>query len=511
MEQCPKCGYVLGPLETECARCARMLARPSDSAPAKTQGSTDLSHEPAARSARSKSDTARFIVLTVVTLGVYAMWIHPVVEGLKWARLRGVSPYWMWFGIHPLGGWIAYSIIRWYLPERPLCPSCGRAISPSDMFCLQCGAPLTPGVPYDSVSVGALPPPEVGDTLDGPERGAESEPARASVRVLHPGQWFLLDVPIEIWLDGERVGRGSAVRGTNVVFETCLGTHTLVVGPWYRKGHRLLHLDQPRDYVVHLAYDRVLGRVILSKPQGGPPGTVALPRPSVYRAEGWHDGKMRSKQTDFAPGDYVPSKVDFPGRAVWVWLIGLPIGALLGTGVATAIAGNAAQGSFGAMLGMAVTYRIIQDVQRGITRQKGRQHYQELADREPKNADACVQAGLWIHEHAKQVTEIERGDAYYRRALARNPGHRDATISLALSLSRNSPRASNHRAAVNLLQPWLADHDDFRGELALAESLKALGEHAQAAVHVRRLLKMHPEMAQEEKADHEAYVREHRA
>ena len=34
------------------------------------------------------------------------------VKGVRWARRSGVSPKWMWFGINPLGAFIAYAIIR---------------------------------------------------------------------------------------------------------------------------------------------------------------------------------------------------------------------------------------------------------------------------------------------------------------------------------------------------------------------------------------------------------------
>jgi len=49
-------------------------------------------------------------LLSVVIL--VALWIPPIVLGVKWARLKGVSPHWMWFGVHPLGAWIAFAVIR---------------------------------------------------------------------------------------------------------------------------------------------------------------------------------------------------------------------------------------------------------------------------------------------------------------------------------------------------------------------------------------------------------------
>ncbi len=49
------------------------------------------------------------------------MTIIPVVLGIKAAKRKGVSPHWMWFGLHPLGGWIAYLVIR-SRPDRVPAP-----------------------------------------------------------------------------------------------------------------------------------------------------------------------------------------------------------------------------------------------------------------------------------------------------------------------------------------------------------------------------------------------------
>ena len=49
---------------------------------------------------------------------IYVLWLYPIVNGVKAARRRGLSPHWMWFGIHPLGAWIAFAVLRWG-PESP--------------------------------------------------------------------------------------------------------------------------------------------------------------------------------------------------------------------------------------------------------------------------------------------------------------------------------------------------------------------------------------------------------
>ena len=56
-----------------------------------------------------------------VVIGVLALTIIPVVLGIKAAKRKGVSPHWMWFGLHPLGGWIAYLVIR-SRPDRVPAP-----------------------------------------------------------------------------------------------------------------------------------------------------------------------------------------------------------------------------------------------------------------------------------------------------------------------------------------------------------------------------------------------------
>jgi hypothetical protein len=79
---------------------------------------TDPSPSPQARERRTlPDDQAPFIVI-----GVLALTITPVILGIKAAKRKGVSPHWMWFGLHPVGGWIAYLIIRSRPDRRPVPP-----------------------------------------------------------------------------------------------------------------------------------------------------------------------------------------------------------------------------------------------------------------------------------------------------------------------------------------------------------------------------------------------------
>lgn len=48
---------------------------------------------------------------------ILALYIAPVVLGVRVAKARGRSPHWMWFGLHPVSGWIAYF---WLRSSRPV-------------------------------------------------------------------------------------------------------------------------------------------------------------------------------------------------------------------------------------------------------------------------------------------------------------------------------------------------------------------------------------------------------
>lgn len=54
----------------------------------------------------------------VLGLGGAAVWVVAIVLGVKAARRKGVSPRWMWFGIHPLGAVIAWAVIAWGIKKR---------------------------------------------------------------------------------------------------------------------------------------------------------------------------------------------------------------------------------------------------------------------------------------------------------------------------------------------------------------------------------------------------------
>jgi hypothetical protein len=74
---------------------------------------------------------------------IAAMWVPPIMLGIKWARRKGLSPHWMWFGVHPLTGWIAFWIIRYKITPRRACGSCASFVPSDARFCPNCKTELS--------------------------------------------------------------------------------------------------------------------------------------------------------------------------------------------------------------------------------------------------------------------------------------------------------------------------------------------------------------------------------
>ncbi|MBL0314116.1 MAG: hypothetical protein IPP78_15750 [Holophagaceae bacterium] len=52
------------------------------------------------------------LLITLLIVFIGGLWIWPIFLGIKAAKEKHRSPHWMWFGIHPIGGWIALAILR---------------------------------------------------------------------------------------------------------------------------------------------------------------------------------------------------------------------------------------------------------------------------------------------------------------------------------------------------------------------------------------------------------------
>lgn len=71
--------------------------------------------------------------LVFITLG----WVLPIWLGLRAARRNNRSGLWMWFGFHPIGGWIAFSVLA-SLPPLKMCPQCGEKAKAHAKICPYC-------------------------------------------------------------------------------------------------------------------------------------------------------------------------------------------------------------------------------------------------------------------------------------------------------------------------------------------------------------------------------------
>ncbi len=58
------------------------------------------------------------IVMIPVSLAIIALWVYSILGGIRAARRKGISPKWMWFGVHPVTGLFAFAIIRWCVTDR---------------------------------------------------------------------------------------------------------------------------------------------------------------------------------------------------------------------------------------------------------------------------------------------------------------------------------------------------------------------------------------------------------
>lgn len=82
------------------------------------------------------------IIGLLVMATLIPLWIIPIRLGIQWAHRKGISPHWMWFGIHPVGGWIAFAVIRWGV-NRIDCSSCNTPIPVTVQFCPNCNASVS--------------------------------------------------------------------------------------------------------------------------------------------------------------------------------------------------------------------------------------------------------------------------------------------------------------------------------------------------------------------------------
>ena len=85
--------------------------------------------------------------LLVIAIGIFFLWVLPISLGIQCARRKNYPAVWMLFGIHPLGGWIAFIVLSCLQP-RIACPNCGGFIKIQFRICPYChgnvGGPMGP-------------------------------------------------------------------------------------------------------------------------------------------------------------------------------------------------------------------------------------------------------------------------------------------------------------------------------------------------------------------------------
>ena len=75
---------------------------------------------------------------TIITVFlILAIWIVPIPLGIKKAKQNGHSPHWMWFGILPIYGWLAFLILC-IAPKMKKCASCGERNKLYAKYCQRC-------------------------------------------------------------------------------------------------------------------------------------------------------------------------------------------------------------------------------------------------------------------------------------------------------------------------------------------------------------------------------------
>lgn len=82
------------------------------------------------------SDTA-VVGILLYGIGIIVGWVIPIRYGIRTAKAKGYSPHWMWFGIYPVGGWIAWLILA-CLARRQQCRNCGGYLASHFRVCPYC-------------------------------------------------------------------------------------------------------------------------------------------------------------------------------------------------------------------------------------------------------------------------------------------------------------------------------------------------------------------------------------
>lgn len=84
------------------------------------------------------SDTATGVLIVLIVL---ALWVPPIILGVRVARRKNRSAQWMWFGVHPMLGWIAFAVLA-SLPPLKECSQCAEKVKAHAKICPYCLTPF---------------------------------------------------------------------------------------------------------------------------------------------------------------------------------------------------------------------------------------------------------------------------------------------------------------------------------------------------------------------------------
>ncbi len=114
------------------------------------------------------------LIIPILGASFLVGWVAPIVLGVIMFQRKGYSPHWMWFGVHPLTGWIA-ALIAVFIQQRRQCHYCGGYVEANFRLCPYCGEHLLNSVPRRARR-GSNDDEEDADGWNGRPRDAGSEP-----------------------------------------------------------------------------------------------------------------------------------------------------------------------------------------------------------------------------------------------------------------------------------------------------------------------------------------------
>ena len=113
------------------------------------------------------------------------------------------------------------------------CSECGKEISSKANFCVHCGAPVT---------------------------NNENDIQNKKLKFFYSGDWFLIDVSVEVYLNDNLILKSSIKKGFEFeIANNTLAPKLLLKIPFKSKIIKLPHLYGDKNYLIEIEYDRVWG------------------------------------------------------------------------------------------------------------------------------------------------------------------------------------------------------------------------------------------------------------